>query len=363
MKETKTAQQDAIDFVDTYAQETRQHSLQTLAVICDRSNEEHGMIETIISNIQNNAQIAVHFHPDALNVNEVSVSESLLDSGIYLNQFVTHLSNGLLAPEIDGQRAKWEDMLFGSAYQSVDLSLRPKYGSLSLLPSLYGPSPRFGSCYFLLKPECMRHSTFCYGDSSSNPKERGTWKTLENVVAALFVDCFTNEQVLGLSNIRPPHLFAHLRQDLYSRKALQDCISLRNLNHYIEAQIHCEISLSKHVTTLVADPSYQHSKYGDVLQKICSKYNISLQWHDGFQLDVHDVVDNFRGNLMSTIARKIAVHDIIHAEIIGKARIDAVKNPQKWEQFEEPPSQLLKCLWHVLLRFGGKYQQKQNKDC
>ena len=357
MNTISTEQQAAIHFVDEYAKKLSLKSRETLAVICSRSNVERHVIDHIIHNIQTHGQIAVHFHPDVLNPQGISVSENLLHSGLYQNQFATNISNGLLEPTKNGRRAKWEDMLFGSTYQGADLSFRPKYGSLHLMGNSYGSSPRFGSCYLLLKPACMRYATFCYGDSSENPEERGTWKYFESILTALFVDAFRNEHVLGYSNIRPSSLFLHFLQNIPSQKAIQDGIALRNLNHYIEAQIHCDISLSRDATTLVADPSFQNTKYGDMFQKICSRYNLQLKWHDGFQLHVDDVVDDFRGGQMSNVARKIAKKDIIHAACIGNARIDAIKQPQNWNHFEEPPARLLKYLWHVLLRFGKQYNE------
>ena len=87
MSDLKTAQQKAIQFVDSYAKERCINSLNVLTVICDRSNKNPQIIDTIIKNIQQNAQIAVHFHPDTINSKGISVSQSLYDCGMYQNQF------------------------------------------------------------------------------------------------------------------------------------------------------------------------------------------------------------------------------------------------------------------------------------
>ena len=358
MSDIHPIQQKAIHFVEEYARPRCKTARETLQIICERSNIKSDMIDSMIENIQQHANIAIHFHPDVVNLEGKSVLENLLEGGVYRNQFETHLSNGLLDPTVGGRRVQWEDMLFGEVYDgsATNMFLRPKYGSLSLMGDPYGPSPRFGSCYLLLKPICMTYSTFCYGDSSQNPSERGTWKHLEDVLAALFMDCFTNEHVLGLSNIRPPQLFEHLCQNFqYRSAALQNAVIVRNLNHYIETQIHSEIVLEKHVVSIVADPSFRQSIYEEMLQSIQTTYNIPIQWHQGFTLHIDDVVDDFRGPLMSKIAKKIAHNGRIDAKIIGQARINAVQYPENWTEFQESPSQLLKYLWHVLLRFGTSF--------
>ena len=46
----------------------------------------------------------------------------------------------------------------------------------------------------------------------------------------------------------------------------------RNLNHYIETQIHSEILLSEHVVAIVADPSFQKPNVN--IFNIQTKYKI-----------------------------------------------------------------------------------------
>ena len=72
--------------------------------------------------------------------------------------------------------------------------------------------------------------------------------------------------------------------------------SARNLNHYIEAQIHGDISLKEDVEALVVDPSFKGTNVGRTLEEICLKYSIDLYWHIGFVLMVDDVPMNFRGS-------------------------------------------------------------------
>jgi hypothetical protein len=346
-------QEKAIEFVRAYTLQRKPGALQTLHTVCDRSNVPVDTIDKVIGNIQRNARIGIHFHPDRLDGSGKTIAASLLEDGMYQSQFETHVSSGALSPTAGGSRAQWEDRLFGDAFTGSDLSLRPKYGSLSLLGDPYGPSPRFGSCHFLLKPGCLKMATFCYGDSQGNPAERGTWGALEDILAILFKDSFVNEQALGRHGLRPPALFAHLQGDLSApSNALADSTAHPNLNHYIEAQIHGEIRLGEAVDSLVADPSFQGTPAGETLADLGRAYGIPLRWHPGLQIPADDVPGDHRGGEMPAVAAKIAEDGVIHAELIGRAALDAQKNPQGWEGFAAPPSRLLKYLWHVLLRFG-----------
>src|SRR5690606_7791400 len=129
---------------------------------------------------------------DRITRNKSSVAESMLSSGYYSNQFETGLSNGMLSPFLGGPRDMWENSLFGGAYAlaNVTAAERPKYGALDLMRHSDGPSPRFGSCYFLLKPAVSTRATFTYMDSHRNPDERGTLNIFEPILAALMEECF-----------------------------------------------------------------------------------------------------------------------------------------------------------------------------
>ena len=354
---------NAIDFVRQYALGKSKEARQLLSVVCERSNLDTDVIDTILNHIKNTAQIAIHFHPDRQLSHGTHVMEdvatSLLHTGYYRNQFETKLSSGKLTHSADGARAKWENMLFGSAYADADLSLRPKYGSLALLGNPYGPSPRFGSCYLLLKPQCLNQATFCYGDSSDNPPSKGTIDTFEDILASLLKESFLSEQVLGHAQLRPPALMAHLQQDLsQASKYLQESQVLPNLNQYIEAQVHGLLPLGQCVDALVADPSFRTTSIEKTLTELCTQYEIELRWHKGHQIHVDQVVDDFRGGDMSRVARKIAEDDLINPELIGRALITAEENPQLWSDFDDSPTKLLKFLWHVLIRFGTHLENK-----
>ena len=45
-------------------------------------------------------------------------------------------------------------------------------------------------------------------------------------------------------------------------------INIRNLNHYIEAQVHGDVILSEDVDYLVADPSFSSTETANVFEEI-----------------------------------------------------------------------------------------------
>lgn len=247
--------------------------------------------------------------------------------------------------------------MFGGAYQveGESNSERPKYGALNLMLHPDGPAPRFGSCYFLLSPKVSLCSTFTYLDSHQDPKEKGTFEEFELILAALLGDSFVSDYSIGEINLTPTKLIHHLLNKL--PKPFSDPSGKepkRNLNYYIEAQIHSDISLKEDVDILVADPSFKATNIGEILERICHKYSIDLFWHRGFVLSVDAVPSNFRGPTMPSLARKIANDNIIDANVIGSSVMDLYRNPQNWVErgTTKEVLQELKLLWHVLVRYG-----------
>ncbi len=110
-------------------------------------------------------------------------------------------------------------------------------------------------------------------------------------------ETFVRDFAIGEGNLTPTILINHLLANL--KRPFIDVVSkepARNLNHYIEAQIHGEISLKEDVEALVADPSFKGTDVGKVLEEICLKYAIDLYWHIGFVLAVDEVPMDFRGS-------------------------------------------------------------------
>jgi hypothetical protein len=122
------------------------------------------------------ANVTLSFHPDRVRKDGCSVAEGLLRDGRYRNQFETQVTNGSRTAFAGGDRDRWEQQLFGGAYHAADTrdDERPKYGGLNVMRHADGASPRFGSCYLVLRPEVTERCTLTWGDSHEGPADVGT---------------------------------------------------------------------------------------------------------------------------------------------------------------------------------------------
>ena len=134
----------------------------------------------------------LHFHPYRFGLKSTTVAEDLLKDGLYRNQFETGLSSGSVSAFPGGERDTWERTLFGGAYhaEGVMASERPKYGALELVRYPDGPIPRFGSCYFVLRPGVSMRTSFTFmGSEHPRAMERlGTIDRLHSMMAALLAE-------------------------------------------------------------------------------------------------------------------------------------------------------------------------------
>jgi hypothetical protein len=298
--------------------------------------------------------VALNFHPDRIAADGRMVVESLLEDGIYRSQFETRISNGGLSAVPGGDRDRWEQALFGGAYQvaGVPLQSRPKYGGLNVLRHPDGPCPRFGSCHLRLRPPVLRRTTFCFGDSHAGPNDTGTDDAFECVLAAL-LEAATTGDVLGRRTT-----VAELVAELIDPGAAAPSVGHgRALDDYIEAQVHGPLRLAADVEGVVADPSFVDTAVGRLLEQVADRHGLALCWHGGFELSAGDVPADFRGPAIPLLAQRLAHHfdaDVLHAERIGAAARDVVTRPERWADWASPADTLqhLKQLWHVLVRFG-----------
>ncbi|MEH7237728.1 DUF3626 domain-containing protein [Bacillus sp. JJ1562] len=347
----------ALENITKYARNYTNEAKKTINHILKMSNISDKTFENAVDKLKAYARIGLHFHPDRPDSSLKNVAEALLESGIYKSQFETGLSNGSVSAYPGGERDLWEKKIFGGAYQleGTTNNQRPKYGALNLMLHPDGPAPRFGSCYFLLSPRVSYRSTYTYLDSHQDPKEKGTYEEFDMILAALLEEAFVREFAIGERNLTPVRLVNHLLVKL--ERSITDPASIkpnRNLNHYIEAQIHGDISLKEDVDLLVADPSFKKTHVGRILEHLCLKYSIQLYWHKGFALMIDEVPQDFRGPSMPSLAKRIGQNNVIDASIIGTAVMDLKRNPASWSNCGDYKEVLqeLKLLWHVLVRYG-----------
>lgn len=359
-----SSQAMAIQYIKQYASCRSLAAQASIREILQLSNIPLSIFEDAVSKLRSHARVALHFHPDRPLADFKSMAEALHEQGIYKSQFETQISNGSVSAFPGGARDSWEMKLFGGVYQmeGVTNSERPKYGALDLMLHSDGPSPRFGSCYFLLYPQVSYRCSYTYGGSQDDPSEKGTYEEFDDIFAAVLKDAFFREYALGEKEQSPRKVIDRLLNCLelpITNRVKQ--MPSRNLNHFIEAQVHGDISLEADVEILVADPSFQETDIGRTLEKLCSKYSIELHWHKGFSIEVDEVPSDFRGPNMSSLAKRIARENLIDASIVGDAVNDLKRNPEVWSDrgnYEEV-LQELKFMWHVLVRFGNSAESQR----
>lgn len=348
----------AIDYIETYVKNKYPNSKEWINRLCQQTAIDRPLLETLLNHIKTKASICFHFHPYRLNDKGENSITSLLEIGIYKNQFETKISNGSLSAYKGGDRDNWENNLFGQLFadEAFPLSHRPKYGALDLLRHSAGPSPRFGSCYFVLEPIFTQNATFTYLDSYRTPDERGTLQVFDVILAGMLEDCIKHGEALGEMSITPNQLVDRIIESLstpYSRSILQ--APEGNLDQYIEAQVHGEILLKNAVSFLIADIGYKHTPFATSLLELCEKYEIELDWHPGFELTVTEAIHNFRGTEMPAIATQLAVDDKINVAVLAATERVLTKD-FKDKKILNYKLQQLKYLWHTLVQFGKPIQ-------
>jgi len=356
------SQKSALRFINRYALKFRTEARNEINGILKNSNNTLEDYDTAIESLRKNVRVGIHFHPDRPDSSLKTTIGNLLDQGIYKSQFETFISSGAVSAFRGGSRDKWEKDLFGGAYNGffTKVNERPKYGSLDLLQFPDGPSPRFGSCFFLLKPEVSKRCTFTYMDSHQKPKERGTLDEFDLIMLGLLTDTFHYNNTLGQKDISVRQLLHHLINSLGEPIGdLSNKTPKRTLNNYIEAQVHGLISLQNDIEIMVADPSFRKTDIGDIIIQTCNKYSIKLLWHMGFALKLNEIPDDFRGNEMPKLAEFITKDDFINTHHLGLAIMDLHYNQKKWESWgsQKDVIQKIKLLWHVLVKYGKKYKE------
>lgn len=321
--------------------------------------------------VRAHARVVIHFHPDRLPVNGTTVAQALLTDGVYRNQFETGMTTGSRSAFPGGARDAWERTLFGGAYHdyAVNGAERPKYGALELVRHPDGPIPRFGSCYFVLRPIVSARTTFTFG-GSEDPCARdrlGVIGDMHGVMSALLAEIEQGAvatppwppfraPTLGVPHLTVSRLLEILSELRQPRKDPADGTPGRVLDTQIEAQVHGAIDLQRDAELLVVDPAFRATAIGALLLELARRYEIPLRWHGGFQLSVRSVPDDFRGPLMPLLAARIAGHDgILDAAAIGSAEALLHERPDAWREWGSRAEVLqhLKQLWHVLVHYGS----------
>jgi hypothetical protein len=309
--------------------------------------------------IVQHGRVMLHFHPDRLCKSGHSVVRGLLRDGVYKSQFETGLSSGSVSAFPGGLRDEWERVLFGGAYHQPDVSLaeRPVYGSLELVRHADGPSPRFGSCYLVLKREVSRRCSFTYGGSQSPEvlEHSGTLEHFACCMAALLEAITRDRRGLGLPSLDVTRLLGSVAHDIarpYDGPAGRRLG--RSLDSFVEAQVHGPVELARDVDWLVAEPAFRGTPVEHELTELARQHGLELAWYPGFVLPVGEVPDDFRGPAMPPLARRIAPEGLLDVRLIGVAAASLFREPEAWSDHAPYADTLqhLKQLWHVLVQYG-----------
>lgn len=302
-------------------------------------------------------RVALQFHPDRLVAGSLNVAGSLLERGCYVSQFVTRISAGGLTAYPGGDRDRWEQAMFGGAYQrpGVRPEDRPVYGALDLLHHADGPAPRFGSCFLLLRPEVLERTTLSVGDSFTLPADVGTAAELTPLLAGLLEELAAGRLRLGAPELDVAGL-VRLLNVCAAPAVLTDRLG-RAMDEYVEAQVHGPVRLAEDVQLLVVDPSFAGTPVETQLEALAMRYGFDLTWHPGFNLPVDEVPSEPRGPLMPVLAQRLRDRfgvEILDAAAIGAAARTVVLEPASWADWTPAADTLqqLKQLWHVLVLNG-----------
>ncbi|BFH68526.1 hypothetical protein J27TS7_51670 [Paenibacillus dendritiformis] len=355
------AQAQAIQYVRVSASLKRQHACERIERHLKRAGIPSVTLRDILAALRASARVTVNFHPDRLLADGSLVAEGLLRDGVYRSQFETGVTSASPTAYPGGDRDRWERRLFGGAYHQAGITHRerPKYGALNLMQHPDGGAPNFGSCHLVLHSAMLARCTYTFGDSYSEPEHSGTIDVFDPLLAALLDEAAAPGSTPG----RDAGGSAALIRRLLASGEESPSALRRELDQYIEAQIHGDIAMVSDVEAIVADPSFQGTPIGEQIAVLASRYGVALRWHHGFQLAASAVPDDFQGPKMPPLARRVArdfaaVPGQLDAYAIGQAARSLARHPELWADWGTPREtwQLLKQLWHVLVRFGHPYR-------
>lgn len=256
-------------------------------------------------------RVTLNFHPDRW-VRGRLVVQALAEDGVYRSQFETGTSNGGLTAHPGGDRWRWEQRIFGGAYDASPDKQRPKYGALNERRSPVGGSPRFGSAHLRLNEGVLSRITLCFPDSVFEP-------TLLGVAASA--------GVVGQSRLAVP---------------------VDPLDRYIEAHVHGVVDLATDVDAVVLDPSFR----GSEVEEHAGHLPFPVEWHRGFRAERETLTGHpeYRGQEFAELAGHLLDED--GGRWLTPALIGAASRTGRYDE------QALKRVWHLLARFGWSWDHQ-----
>jgi Protein of unknown function (DUF3626) len=357
MRDLTRAQREAIAFVERRALACRPDARTRLHASLRAASIDESAYDDAVGRLRREGRVALAFHPERLSASGQTVARGLLADGVYRTQFETGVSSASISAFDGGARDDRERQLFGGAYHGagVEAAERPRYGALFLVAHPDGPAPRFGSCYFVLRPEVSARCTFVGSQDDPAPGRMGTLAVLEPVMADLLRHVEEDPAPLGVGGLAVRDVVAALRQGVPCTAGLAGELPGRAIHSFVEAHVHGPVELARDVERLVVDSSFRGHPVADTLGEIASRYGVPLAWHPGFSLAAAEVPETFRDSPTRRLAERISPRGTIDAPAIGAAYNDLVLNPDAWRALGSPSEvrTFFRHLWHALVLYGA----------
>jgi len=153
-----TCQRSALDYARARAARLHAAAVEPLARRVAGLGFSRGDLDSCLAYVRDDAPVIVHMREATLPL--------LVADPVYRSQFETGTSGGMLG----GDRAKWEDIMFGQHYRSSQPHERPKYGCLNMTGDNFGVRVArvYGALFMVLKPDVRVRTTFTDRDSSKS---------------------------------------------------------------------------------------------------------------------------------------------------------------------------------------------------
>lgn len=229
-------------------------------------------VDRAIGALRTNIRLTVNFHPDRRDRSGRTVASGLLADGRYRAQSETGISNGSRSAVPGGDRTRWESAMFGGVDDDPSL-IRPLYGAFDMFHDPLGASPAFGSSFLVLRPHCLERATLCVGDSHLGPVDVGTRNDLTSILAGAVHEC-TGGSGFG-RNLSVDGFVGALSEGSPPQR------SARELDRYVEAQIHGGIDLARDVERIVVDPSFRRTDIEHDLRQAAEREGFDVDWNEG----------------------------------------------------------------------------------
>lgn len=251
--ELAPCQKEALRHIRSIAQVNHENAFPKLLQRVKTLNFEEEHLLMCLAWIRELSPIIIHINLD-------KVAPVLLNDTHYRNQFETNTSSGLLKPTV---RIKWENKLFGPAYDDAEPFERPKYGVQNVWNDHRGVMgcKQYGDSYLVLKDIRLR--------CTLSPQDSGNLDSKRLAVLDYYAHVLLEYSDKELTEI--------LRISEGGAEKIGDSEAvIQNWGKYKEAQIHGPIKLDQHVDRLVV--SDRHKDSSKIIEEIVQKHGWKFSW-------------------------------------------------------------------------------------